>query len=123
MTDFNVRRDMHGNLYAETRIDLPQAGERKFMLIRTSKRHDKTLTTTATVNTAHEDGLGYTHAYGFGSRGDFSRTLIKKAVRCTEKAIRIQHEEALVTVTGWNRDSTIEDAINHYAKQREEVEA
>lgn len=107
-----IRRNFHGELEAWTDIDLPEAGPRRFLRISTSKRYDKRLTTTATVNQWTEDGMGYVHAFGFGIRGDFSEKLESNAVRCTQKALEAQHTSCLILLE-WG--GLKERAIAHYA--------
>lgn len=58
-------------------------------------------------------GTSYTHAFGLGSGlGDYSEKVIVTPTRCTEKAVREQHAQALTHAPAY-----FERAQAHYAAQ------
>ena len=70
----------------ETCFPLPNGRELSFS---TSKRHDGTLCTTASVS--KRDGVFRT----FAMFRDYTKTLRREKVRCTDKTVQAQHLDAL----------------------------
>ncbi|MFC7410401.1 hypothetical protein [Hydrogenophaga atypica] len=100
---------------AKSSITLPDNRE---LQIRTSKRSNGTLATTATVYTTKD---GYmTHAFGLGipGKGDFSSTVISsKPARVTEKVVEEQQRRGLAHL------ETIQAQIRaHYASVKSTAE-
>lgn len=102
-----TRKDIRNGWTATTNLDMPEAGERRFMQVRTSKRHDGSLTTTASVNQRNEDGSGYIHAVFL----DFYKTVATEKVRCTEKAVTEQHAKVLEQI-----EQIKQRAADHYGE-------
>jgi hypothetical protein len=103
-----VKRTMHGDLQAETRI--PLGFDNKELRITTSKWGGGKVTARASVVTITD--VGYTFAIGiFGSgKGDYSKTVAWEQTRATEKAIRRVHAQALAQAYGIEAE-----ARAHYA--------
>ena len=97
-----IYRDYFKNLNAETNIDMPEIGERRFLRVNTSKRSDGLLTTSVSVSERNADGSGYTHALF----RDFFKTVLKEKVRCTEKAVAKQHEQVLQHIASFKDEAT-----------------
>lgn len=105
---------------ATTNIDLPDViahggrdGGREgksVLTISTSKSRDG-ISTTASVGWCGDGFM--THAMGLGTGcGDYYRTILKSGARCTEKAVKTMHEEALQ-----QQDALIAEATAFYQSQ------
>ena len=86
-----INKDIRNGWQAETRIALPEIGERHFLQVHTMKRYDGLLATQVSVNEQTADGMGYTHAFP----GDYNRRWAGEKVRATEKAVAAQHAAVL----------------------------
>jgi len=102
-----INKDIRNGWQAETRIDMPEIGERHFLQLHTMKRYDGRLVTIASVNKRTADGLGYTHAFP----GDFLSKRIAEKVRATEKAVATQHASALQQI-----EQIRAEALAHYGE-------
>jgi len=112
-----ARKDHWGKWIIETDIKLPNVKARDnaglpgdpldaFVRISTSKNLRGDLQAHASV--CFRTTTGYTHAIG-GPSGDYSRSIITRPGRATEKALRALHDEAL-----GNLDLLLADIANHY---------
>jgi len=87
-----------------------RSGERR-LCIDTSKALRGGLVTRASVS-LHQ-GNSYSHAFGLGTGlGDYSKRVLVTATRCTEKAVREQHAQAL-----GQTDALLAEARDFYAAQ------
>ena len=89
----------------ETTFPLPGGRELTF---NTSKRHDRTLCTTAKVS--QRDGSFLT----FVRFQDYLRTLRREAVRCTAKTVQAQHRDALK-----DKDTVMAEVMAQYYPEGE----
>lgn len=111
MTAYTLTRDRDGALTAETRE--PLGADRRELRVTTRKNSvRRCLECSAMVVQVHADGSGYTHAFGLAGGGDFSRVILHRDARCTEKTIRAMHEEALQGFA-----AVLADARAHYANR------
>ena len=97
----------------ETIVALP--GYEKKQLVLNTRKHTSSpvLTTDASVRTNEGRGC-WSFAIGFGGEGDYmKRVILTSPKRVTEKAVRQQHERALIMLNG-----ITQDAVAHYARQR-----
>lgn len=92
MNETRIRKGVYG-WCAETEIKMPELGDNRVLDITTMKRSSGALVTTATVNI--RDGMWVTHRVF----EDFQTTLDQSRVRCTEAAVRAQHERALARLS------------------------
>lgn len=97
-----IEKNIRDGWQATTDFDL---GNNRRLIVTTSKRYDKTLTTTATVHTVSEtDGRKFlTHAI----RRDYHKTFLVEKVRVTEKAVEAQHIQVLNLVSHIKRQIAI----------------
>lgn len=101
-----ITKDIRNGWTAETRIDLADS---KVLIVTTMKRWDKSLSTTATVQTKSVFHGMPMLTYAAGR--DFSKTFLKEDIRATEKSVAKQHETVLAHL------STIKDRIaEHYGE-------
>ena len=115
-----VKKHDHYGWQAQTFIALGAAvdafgkpGERR-LLIETCKGYGpgKALHSRASVSLHTSDGC-YAHAFGLGTGlGDYSRVILRSGARCTEKAVRELHAEALLQA-----DACMAEARAWYARQ------
>ena len=85
-----ITKDIRNGWTAETRFDLDEV---KVLTITTMKRWDKTLSTTATVQTKSvTDGVKW---LTFAAGRDFRKTMLQESVRATQKSVAKQHETVL----------------------------
>ena len=106
---------------AETSISMGPATERhgdkvgeRVLTIRTSKGYGPGKGIDARASVAlHLDGW-VQHVIGYGTPGgDFSQRILRSGAKCTEKAVRALHEEAIT-----HADAILADARDHYAAQK-----
>lgn len=108
----NIEKNSHGQWEAKTSVNLPPVnGENLVLQIVTCKRLSGLLTSTAQVVIQEESGM-VLHRFP----DDFNHHLLSVFTRCTEKAVREQHESVLAHI-----DELIAKATAHY-KQDVEVE-
>ena len=90
---FTVKRNMRGDLEAETDIELDESG--RVIRLSTSKRSGGSIATYATVGTA-KPAAGSTFAsFSFVMFQDFNKAILTTQGRATEKTIAAQHQQAL----------------------------
>ena len=110
----NYRNDWEARSISRlTELPVAADGSYKRLEILTTKRYDGSLVTTATVNTIEPKGF-VTHMMF----QDYNVRLIVTGRRCTEKAIRAQHELAL---SGFFARAK-RDALAHYGVDSAEVQ-
>ena len=101
-----ITKNIRNGWQAETRVDLDGV---KVLTILTMKRSDKSLTTTATVQT--RESLRGMSMLSFVMGTDYHQTVLKEDIRATEKSVAKQHETVLGHL------STIKDRIaEHYGE-------
>lgn len=83
------------------------------LLISTYKNSYGKLVTTSSRVTNSEDGKSYT----FVMFSDFIKWIFEEPVRCTEKAVKSQHEKALLQVS-----EILAECADFYAKKAENEE-
>jgi hypothetical protein len=84
-----LQKDIRGNWHAKSSYDL---GGNRMLEIGTMKRSNGMLTTTAVVNVKD---MSFPDAMVHRMFTDYNKFLVGDSVRCTEKAVREQHEFAL----------------------------
>lgn len=85
-----IYKDHWKNWNAETAIDMPELGERRFLQINTAKRSNGALITNASVNKRTEYGYEHTFFKDFNER-----VASAKVSRCTDKVVIAQHNAAM----------------------------
>jgi hypothetical protein len=107
-----IRKDCRGNWKADTRIEFDagiggdsdiggDSGKRQVLEIHTGKNHRGELYTSASVHKI--DGAFST----FVMFQDFHKVMVATRIRCTEKAVKAQHDDVLSRIA----------SIKQYAKQ------
>ena len=105
-----TERDRAGKLSVKTVI--PLGADRRELHITTRRNSVRGgIQCGARVEQVSEDGRSYTHAFSFGSGGDYSKTLAHDIKgRATEKALTTMHAAAMLDV-----EAVIAAAKAHYA--------
>lgn len=116
---FQVIRNTHGNLIAETRIDL--GADHRQLWITTEKSARGGIGCAASVMQVSEDGRSFTHSFALSrfGKGDFRKTVAHDTTkRATVKALETMHAAALLTV-----ETLLAEARAFYAAQATALEA
>ncbi len=111
MDTITVTRNLRKELEAKNEIDLGIRGEKgERVLTISTYKSSRGLLSTASVS-EHSDGCQM-HVFGLAGGGDYRKTLtLSPNIRATEKAVRLQHEQALALAP-----TVIEEAKAHYAR-------
>lgn len=105
MSNTRIYKDTFRNWKAVTVLSVPQLSDRTYLEVVTMKRSSGALCTSCWIQ--KEDNGYLSHAM----YQDFSKTIYEAKVRCTEKAVREQHELALQNIA-----TPIAEAVAHYNK-------
>lgn len=100
MTTFNtsVHNSTHGGKMAET---LVPASHGRHLNIVTMKRYSGALSTTITgVTVDLDNGRGFA-GYSYMMYQDYCKNPVSERVRCTEKAVRAQHQAILDNIQAY----------------------
>ena len=106
MSDTKIYKDTYYGWEALTLLPVPQLSDKTYLEVVTMKRSSGALCTSCWIQKESTEGY-LSHAM----YQDFSKTIYKAKVRCTEKAVREQHELALQNIA-----TTIAEAVAHYNK-------
>lgn len=113
---YTIKQSERNEWIAETVIALENNRE---LYIRTKRGFWGGLNTTALVSTAtvvnidpNEPAM-QSHAIGYNGKGDFSKQLEATAVRCTQSAVKAQHERHIA-----DTDPLLASIAAHYAAQQ-----
>ena len=105
MSDTKIYKDTFRNWKAVTVLPVPQLSDKTYLEVVTMKRSSGALCTSCWIQKEANGMLSH------AMFKDFSKTIYQNKVRCTEKAVREQHELALQNIA-----TTIAEAVAHYNK-------
>lgn len=107
MSNTRIYKDVYYGWKAITLLPVPQLSDKTYLEVVTMKRSSGALCTSCLIQKESTEGY-LSHAMF----RDFSKTIYQNKVRCTEKAVREQHELALFNIA-----FTISEAVAHYGKE------
>lgn len=105
MSNTKIYKDTYYGWKAITLLPVPQLSDKTYLEITTMKRSSGALCTSCWIQKEDNGYLSHVMCQ------DFSKTIYEAKVRCTEKAVREQHELALQNIA-----TTIAEAVTHYNK-------
>ena len=106
MSNTRIYKDVHYGWTAITLLPVPQLSDKTYLEVVTMKRSSGALCTSCLIQKESTEGSLSHVMYK-----DFRKTIYQNKVRCTEKAVREQHELALQNIA-----TTISEAVVHYSK-------